>query len=144
MKELKNNLWDVEAEYRVITTNGFVKSNGRAVMGRGCAKEAALIYPKLPQWLGVHLLNSGNVVHLFPHQIITFPVKHNWWEDADIDLIKQSTVDLVKLVDGIEAKSVVLPRPGCGNGRLEWADVKPILQQHLDDRFTVVSFDYEG
>jgi hypothetical protein len=143
MREFKYNLWTYPAQYRVITVNGVVKTNGEAVMGRGCAREAALRYPKLPKWLGTHILNSGNVVHLFPYNLITFPVKHRWWEEADIQLIERSTLQLLELVNGIEAESVVMPRPGCGNGKLDWADVKPILAFHLDDKFTVVSYDYE-
>lgn len=143
MRESKQNLWDYPAEYRVITTNGFVKADGKAVMGRGCAKEAAKKYPKLPGWLGIHLLNSGNKVHLFPDKIITFPVKHNWWEEADLTLIERSTMQLLELCDGIEAESIAMPRPGCGNGKLDWEQVKPILEYHLDDRFIVVSFEHE-
>lgn len=143
MKELKENLWDVRAQYTVITTNGFYKNNGTAVMGRGCAKEAAQKYPKLPKWLGVVLMNKGNHVHLFPNNIITFPVKHNWWEDASLALIGRSTLELRELVDGLEARSIVLPRPGCGNGNLDWFVVKDILEPELDERFTVVSFDNE-
>ena len=145
MKEIKANLWEYPADYRVITTNGFVKKGeGKAVMGRGCAREAAKKYPKVPKWLGIVLLNSGNHVHLFPYHIITFPVKHNWWETADPQLIKQSVHELVNLVDLIGAESIVMPRPGCGNGGLNWEDVKPLLESHLDDRFTAVSFQEES
>jgi hypothetical protein len=143
MKEAKANLWEYPAEYRVITTNGYVNKEGKAVMGRGCAKEAAKKYPKLPRWLGIVLNNHGNHVHLFPDNIITFPVKHNWWEDADIKLITQSAYDLVDLCNRIGARSVVMPRPGCGNGRLHWPKVHLVLKAILDDRFTVVSFDSE-
>lgn len=143
MREIKANLWDFSSQYKVITTNGSYKNDGKAVMGRGCAKEAAEIYPKLPSWLGIVLMNKGNHVHLFPDGIITFPVKHNWWERADLALIGRSTLELVELVDGLETESVVMPRPGCGNGKLSWDVVKLVLEPHLDERFTVVSFDHE-
>jgi O-acetyl-ADP-ribose deacetylase (regulator of RNase III) len=143
MLEAKADLWEYPAEYRVITTNGFVKDDGKAVMGRGCAKEAAKKYPRLPKWLGIVLLNHGNHVHLFPDSIISFPVKHNWWEEADTKLIARSTIELVDLVDRIGARSVVMPRPGCGNGKLDWRVVRLILRPYLDDRFTVVSFEKE-
>jgi hypothetical protein len=74
--------------YLCITTNGFVKSNGEAVMGRGIAKEAANRFSMLPKLLGDTLRTRGNNVHLFTlleynHQLdmylefllITFPVK---------------------------------------------------------------------
>jgi hypothetical protein len=36
-------------------------------------------------------------------------------------------------------ENVLVPRPGCGNGQLDWEDVKPILLDHFDDRFIVVT-----
>ena len=34
--------------------------------------------------------------------------------------------------------SVLLPKPGCANGGLNWEQVKPLLEQYLDDRFTII------
>ncbi len=146
MKELTGDLWEVEADARVITTNGLVKKDGRAVMGRGVAKQAAERYPWLPEWLGLSLRVIGNHVRMFlPNEgnatyLIMFPVKHNWWETANLDLIKRSAEELVTLIDGQFSKGVtiVLSRPGCGNGGLRWEDVKPVIEPLLDDRFVVV------
>jgi len=44
VKEVDGNLWEIEADWRVITTNGFVKKDGRAVMGRGVARQALQRY----------------------------------------------------------------------------------------------------
>jgi hypothetical protein len=40
VREIFENLWEVEADLRVITTNSDVNRDGAAVMGRGCACEA--------------------------------------------------------------------------------------------------------
>ena len=45
MIEIHGNLWQLPATWRGITTNGFVRKNGTAVMGRGCAREAATRFP---------------------------------------------------------------------------------------------------
>ena len=47
------------ADVLCITTNGFVKRNGEAVMGRGCAKQAAELWPWLPTTLG-RAINEGH------------------------------------------------------------------------------------
>ena len=143
MKEARQNLWMTPADALCITTNGTVKNNGECVMGRGCAAEAKCAFPAIAKELGDHIRRDGNHVGVLmgpdPY-IISFPVKHQWWEEADPNLIRQSTGELVELADARGWQQVVLPRPGCGNGRLNWADVKPILEERLDDRFTVVYF----
>lgn len=77
--EKRMNLWDNYGKI-VITTNGFVKSNGCCVMGRGCAKEAATRYPGIDKRLGDLIKTYGNHVHILGRQddgrfLITFPVK---------------------------------------------------------------------
>jgi hypothetical protein len=47
-----------------ITTNGFVKKNREAVMGRGVAKQAASRWKGLAWSLGAILERSGNNVHM--------------------------------------------------------------------------------
>ena len=49
--------------------------------------------------------------------------------------IRMELIDLV-IEHGFD--TVVLPRPGCGNGGLRWQDVRPLLGLSLDDRFIVV------
>lgn len=67
-----------------ITTNGFVKNNGEAVMGMGIAKQMAEKFPELPTLLGRAIRANGNCVNylitLQGHtghstRIYSFPVK---------------------------------------------------------------------
>lgn len=133
MLEIKGNLWDFfgKENYVIcITTNGCVKTNRKAVMGKGCAAEAAARFPFLARRLGDLVLNVGNKVHdLFPKSMVmlSFPVKHNWWEKADLDLIRESSTRLQQIANEYSKRIFILPRPGCSNGRLNWEDVKPIL-----------------
>jgi hypothetical protein len=143
MIEVNGNLWTYPADVRVITTNGFVKKDGTCVMGRGCALEATQKFPGLPKLLGDLITAKGNVVHFLIREmpaLLTLPVKHKWFEKADPQLIALSCVCLVRLADVNGWKTIVLPRPGCGNGQLKWEDVKPILEPILDDRFHVITF----
>jgi hypothetical protein len=59
---------------------------------------------------------------------------------ARIDIIVQSAKELVKLADHNKWSKVYLPRPGCGAGELTWADVKPAIENILDNRFIVCTF----
>lgn len=139
MLEANGNLWESPAHWKCITTNGFVKNNGEAVMGRGCAREAAQRHPKLPKQLGSIIKNNGNHVGMFPnYALITFPVKHHWREKADIDLIKRSCHELELIL--LAGETAYLPRPGCGNGQLNWSDVRPEIEGILSDKVTVITF----
>lgn len=141
MFEVRGNLWTYPADVRVITTNGTVKKNGECVMGRGCAAEAKNKWPELPKELGDHISRRGNIPYYFPRYVLySFPVKHQWMQQADPELIKTSAKILSSYVDQDEFKVVLLPRPGCGNGGLKWEDVKPVLEPILDDRFYVITF----
>ena len=111
-----------------ITTNGTVKSNGHLVMGKGVAKIIANYFPELPQLLGnIVYKNGNNVNYISEYNLFTFPVKHNWYEYADLNLIDKSAGQLKELMIFHKLNSVILPKPGCANGGLVWSQVEPIL-----------------
>lgn len=147
VKEVCGDIWNYHSlgHIVVITTNGTIKDNGRAVMGRGTAQQALRKFKELDLFLGHSLKQEGNHCFYFPAQrLITLPVKHNWWEKADVELIDRSleelSVTVTPKVQGYERvfKPVVLTRPGCGNGGLEWYDVLPLMLGRIDERFIVV------
>lgn len=147
MIDREGDLWETREDEDaavVITTNGSVRRDGCAVMGRGCAFEAKQQYPKLEAVLGESLRREGNHVVVLRDTvldgsptILSFPVKHLWMRQADPGLIGRSVLELVNLCDSLGIGKVAMPRPGCGYGRLRWRDVKPLLEC-LDDRFIVV------
>jgi len=129
---------------RVITTNGSTNSEGKAVMGRGVALQAASQFKTLPSLLGALIGEFGNHVHVISTEgltFVTFPVKYNWWEAADLNLIHRSARELVSVTNREEFDLTVLPRPGTGNGKLSWNQVRPILQEVFNDdkRFVVLT-----
>ncbi len=142
MKEVFGDLWEFDGIV-AITTNGFIKRDRTCVMGIGCAKQAAARFPELPYQLGTKISVQGNHVFYFPDfRLITFPVKHNWWEAADLDLIDRSARELLKIIEVNKInEAIYLPRPGCGNGKLKWEDVKKILSPILkSDQFHIVTY----
>jgi hypothetical protein len=143
MLEVVGDIWDYhdQGHWVAITTNGCVKTSGSAIMGRGVALQAAEKWPELPRELGKWIRSNGNVVYMsIKKRLFTFPTKHDWRSDSDIDLIEQSARRLRWLAGAFSLQGpIYLPRPGCGNGRLEWSEVEPLLSVIFDSRFVVVS-----
>ncbi len=143
MQEVKGNIWTHHdaGEWIAITTNGYVRSDGACVMGRGVALQAKQRWPGVPYELGSSIRKQGNIPFAFlEYKIVTVPVKHTWSEPADLDLIKRSMWHLSIFAEQGAFQRLYMPRPGCGNGRLLWEDVKPIIEPILDDRFIVVEY----
>lgn len=123
------NMMHMDCDALVISTNGFVKSDGTNVMGKGIAKQVAELIPAIPKVLGLKLQQEGNIVHhLGNHngvQLISCPVKPvtkvmesptdavmhmrtklkvgdvipGWACVADIEIIKESLIQLKELAD---------------------------------------------
>jgi hypothetical protein len=142
--QIKNvNLWIVKADAKCITTNGTVKSNGLAVMGRGVAKQASIMHEWLPKELGDRLKQHGNHVFVFNRSktpTVTFPVKHEWHEKASLSLIQRSARELMLIIEAMGWNEVLLPKPGCGNGQRHWDEVFPMLDGILDERVTILDY----
>ena len=140
MKEVKQDIWRHHAAgaWIIIPVNSTVKRDGTAVMGKGLALQAANRYPRLPALLGERIRTENAHVCLFPeYRVITIPVKAHWSDKASLELIERGIQELTFC--GLELhEPIVLPRLGCGSGGLRWEDVRPILEQYLDDQYTVV------
>ena len=137
MKTARGDLWRYPADWRIITTNGFVKTNGEAVMGRGTAWQAKKKYPDLPRIFGSFLIAKGNHVGIFKgNKLLTMPTKHAWYDkQADLVLIERSAMELASLP---YRETFVMPMAGCGCGGLLWSEVQLVIGPILDDRFTVL------
>lgn len=170
MKERKADLFETIYEDGVdaicITTNGMYTTDGRAAMGGGCAGVCAKRWPETSLRLGKCLKNfltnvpfvigaldsDGDYIepnlkmikgHQFKTLIFSFPTIDDLMSGAKLNLIQNSAKELRTLVDRFELRGVVIGRPGCGIGNLLWSDVKPIIEEYFDDRFTIVSFSDE-
>ncbi len=140
VREVEGELWDYLGRAVVaITTNGAVDRRGAAIMPRGCARQARERFPELPATLGALLQAQGNHVFELGGGLVSFPVEHHWLDRPDLGLIDRSAAELVALADRRGWREVVVPRPGCGGGGLEWREVKPILEKHFDGRFVVMT-----
>lgn len=190
------NLWNYAGKVDAIciTTNGVTNTQGKAVMGRGCAKQATDRYPGIAYKLGKFIKEYGNRAFKImrdltneknPTWIVSFPVKPiyklcespeeikenvvnhmidsvtkqlkenqsngkkrvsvpGWAACADINIITESAKQLVIMADKFNWKTIVCPMMGCGAGQLDWeTQVKPILDNILDQRFILVTYPSE-
>lgn len=140
MHEITGNIWDHRGQATiVITTNCGVDRRGRAVIGRGCARQALEYYPDLAEHLGRLLEQQGARVHDLGNGLVSFPVEETAWSLPDLRLIKESARQLRELADEKGWTKIIVPRPGCGGGGIEWHQVKPLLEDYFDERFHVIS-----
>lgn len=151
------------------TTNGYVNKKGLNIMGVGIAKDISRKYTNIPMVLGKMIKTYGNNVYrlIVDHgvHIFNIPVKPSMGDikdklpysrvrymgnsipgyavKADVNLIEQSVVQLVRLVNDYDLKNVAIPLLGCGAGGLGISDIRYILDEYLDNRFIVCSYKLE-
>ncbi len=66
-----------------------------------------------------------------PKYIINFPTKTDWRANTRIAYIEEGLDDLVSVIKEKNIKSIAVPPLGCGNGGLDWKDVKPLIESKL-------------
>lgn len=146
MKEVRGDFWDYaqtgDFDILMVTTNGIVKKNGELVMGAGIAKQFSTLFPTLPKELGARVVKYGNrpfLVKIDDCDILSFPTKEHFAKKSDHNLIARCAKEVCEMRE-IQNARLLSTRPGCGNGKLLWNDVKRLLEESgWDDRFTIVS-----
>lgn len=139
MREISGDIWDFVGRATIcVTTNGSLTKDGRAVLGRGCARQAGEHFPDLATRLGCLLQQHGNHVHLLGNGLVSFPVEETAWSLPDLRIIQRSACELRELAESEQWSRVVVPRPGCGFGGLDWSTVRPQLEPFFDERFTLI------
>lgn len=69
---------------------------------------------------------TGRMVN--PRYIINFPTKRHWRGKALIEDIRSGLRALIADVRRLGIRSIALPPLGCGNGGLDWQDVRPLIE----------------
>lgn len=149
MQEVSGDLWEYPAQARCIPTNLMTvetkrgrQKQFRAVMGAGVAQAAVTRYPDVDLTLGrlIHEgMRTGVICTIEDEALVAFPTKTHWALPSTLALLAESAQALVTLADRQQWTTVVLPRVGCGFGRLAWEVVRPVLATYLDDRFVIVT-----
>ncbi|MFB2978315.1 macro domain-containing protein [Microseira sp. BLCC-F43] len=128
----QGNLLEEKAEALVNTVNCV------GVMGKGIALQFKQAFPEnFRQYEKacragevkpgrMFTVQTGNI--FYPRYIINFPTKRHWRGKSKIEDIKSGLVALVAEVRQLGINSIAIPPLGCGNGGLNWAAIKPLIE----------------
>jgi O-acetyl-ADP-ribose deacetylase (regulator of RNase III) len=78
-----------------------------------------------------------------PRYIINFPTKEHWKENSKLEDIEHGLQSLTNHVQCLGIKSIAIPPLGCGNGGLNWHDVRPLIEQAFNKLPQVTVFLFE-
>ena len=143
MREQVIDLWEAHKSPLAaagIPTNGIVTSSGRLVRGAGVALQAKHRFPDLDYVLGdlIFQAKTNRVFYCQSSKLFTFPTKLSWNQNAVPAIIERSSRELSILARNHSDRTFYLPRPGCGLGRLNYRDVRPLLLR-LPDNVIVIT-----
>ena len=111
--------------------------NTVGVMGKGLAAEFKKRYPEMfaryKELCANREIEIGKLwLWKAPTQwVLNFPTKVNWRNPSKLEYIERG---LQKFVDGYSTRGIYeisFPRLGCGNGELDWNEVKPLMEKYL-------------
>jgi O-acetyl-ADP-ribose deacetylase (regulator of RNase III) len=66
-----------------------------------------------------------------PRYLINFPTKAHWRSKSKISYVEDGLDALAKDLVEFGISSVAIPPLGCGNGGLEWSEVRPLIEEKL-------------
>ncbi|WP_214403355.1 type II toxin-antitoxin system antitoxin DNA ADP-ribosyl glycohydrolase DarG [Pseudonocardia lacus] len=126
---------DVEALVNTVNTVG--------VMGKGIALQFKRAFPgNFRSYAEACRRNEVALGTMFtcsvdglgnPKLIVNFPTKGHWRSKSRIQDIEAGLVDLRRIIDERGIRSIAVPPLGCGNGGLDWSDVRPLIISAFSD-----------
>lgn len=138
----RGNMFDQSNGIIFVTANATLKSNGALVMGRGAAFGLKDKIAGIDRVFGKRIkeiCGTGGKYHIIvdvKSGTGLFQVKYNWWEYADLELIRESTLRLARIAYATPDIQYHLNYPGIGNGRLDKKLVEEIINE-LPNNVTV-------
>jgi O-acetyl-ADP-ribose deacetylase (regulator of RNase III) len=111
--------------------------NTVGVMGKGLAAEFKARAPDMyKQYRILCDKNLFKVGQLWlwkkqPQWILNFPTKEHWKNPSRIEYIEAGLIKFVEKYEEQGIREISFPRLGCGNGGLNWDEVRPLMERHL-------------
>jgi O-acetyl-ADP-ribose deacetylase (regulator of RNase III) len=68
-----------------------------------------------------------------PRFVINLPTKNHFANPSKIEWIDHGLKRIQELIAEHGITSLAMPAPGCGNGGLEWSQVRSLIEHHLKD-----------
>lgn len=68
-----------------------------------------------------------------PAWIINFPTKKHWRNKSRVEWLVEGLRDLRRVIEEKGIRSIAIPPLGCGNGGLEWQEVRSAIEAALED-----------
>lgn len=62
---------------------------------------------------------------------LNFPTKKHWRNPSKLDWIESGLKKFASAYEAQGIKDISFPRLGCGNGGLDWEDVRPLMEHYL-------------
>ena len=125
--------------YLIVTTNSFLTSEVKLVMGRGAAWVLKMKVPGIDRVLGKMISETcghlGRYGLLFHRRFGALQVKYRFDEKARVDLIEFSLGKLTERAEESPKSIFNINYPGIGNGGLTKPEVRPLLDILPDNVF---------
>lgn len=113
--------------------------NTRGVMGKGIALTFRKLYPDMfteYQRLCEERQIAIGSLYLYrtPNKLIlNFPTKSDWRQPSKLSYIEAGLAKFIEIYDSAGIHSIAFPPLGCGNGELDFDDVRPLMERYLQD-----------
>lgn len=107
------------------------------VMGKGIALTFKEKYPDMfleyKKACSEGILNIGNLMiwHANDYDLLLFPTKEHWRGKSKLEYIERGLQKFLEIYEKEGITSIAFPKLGCGNGGLDWADVRPVMEKYL-------------
>jgi O-acetyl-ADP-ribose deacetylase (regulator of RNase III) len=143
----QGNLLDASTEAVVNTVNEVgVMGKGIALMFREAFPENTAAYQAACKRdevrVGTMLVTENRDLH-GPRWLINFPTKKHWRQPSRMEWITDGLKDLARVIAEKRIRSIALPPLGCGNGGLEWSQVRKEIETALGNLPDVAVAVYE-
>lgn len=124
--------------------------NTVGVMGKGLASAMKKRYPAMfeeyVRLCDEHKLRIGQLWlwKTGTQWVLNFPTKRHWRNPSRLSYVEKGLQKFVAEYERRGISEIAFPRLGCGNGNLDWDDIRPLMERYLANLpIPVYIHDYE-